>query len=82
MMYPFNLINNKYKLLAWSSKFLGNIYLNGEDKQIPLPDKFVEPEIVYYPFTRGLAIQGHPEYSDCPTSTKDTCLDLIEQYLL
>ena len=82
MMYPFNLDNASYNILGWSSVALSNTYLNGDNKEINLPAKFVEPEIVYYPKGRSLAIQGHPEFDKCPQATKDLCLDLITNYLL
>jgi len=82
MMYPFDLNNKSYKILGWSSVSLSNTYLNGDNKEIKLPAKFVEPEIVYYPKGRSLAIQGHPEFDSCPQQTKDLCLDLITNYLL
>ena len=82
MMYPFNLENNKYNLLGWTKVSRSMIYLDGEDKQIKIPSKFVEPEIIYYPDTRSLAIQGHPEFPGCNKNTKTLCLDLIDNYLL
>jgi gamma-glutamyl-gamma-aminobutyrate hydrolase PuuD len=81
MMFPYNLPKNNYKVLGWSTQHRSLTYLNGEDKEINLPEKFVEPEIVYYPKKYSLAIQGHPEFSTCPTATKKMCLDLIKNYL-
>lgn len=72
MMFPFELEQNvDYILLAWSKHFRSTTYLNGNDEEIELPPHFLEPEIVYYPKTRSLCIQGHPEYSICPKETKD-----------
>lgn len=82
MMYPFDLEDHNYNLLGWSKVSKSMVYLDGEDKQIELPVKFVEPEIIYYPQTRALAIQGHPEFSTCNVNTKELCLDLIDNYLL
>jgi len=81
MMYPFNLEDSRYRLLGWASKFQSLVYLDGSNKQKSLPNKFVEPEIVYYPNSRSLAIQGHPEHLDCNEQTKELCLNLIEDYL-
>lgn len=82
MMYPFNINSNNYSLVGWSTMHRSMVYLDGDDKQIELPERFVEPEIVYYKNLHGLAIQGHPEFSGCNKATKDLCLDLIETYLL
>jgi anthranilate/para-aminobenzoate synthase component II len=57
MMYPWGVRN---ELLAWSSYARSNTY-EGEtkDDQLSVP---LEPEAVYFPDVRGLAIQGHPEW--------------------
>lgn len=69
MMHPYDLNNKDYQLLGWAHQH-SNCYLDGDDKQIPYfwkPDT-EEPEVVFYPRTRALAIQCHPEimplYSD------------------
>ena len=61
MMYPFKLNKSKYELVAYSSYFRSGVYLNGNNKQIEMPSDFLEPEIVFYPNTKSLAIQPHPE---------------------
>lgn len=62
MMFPFLLDENKYELLGWSTKQLSNTYLVQDD--VPIDPKTInfETEIVYYPETKTLAIQGHPEW--------------------
>jgi len=62
MMYPFNLSNDLYKIIAHTKSNLSNTYLNGDDMEKFLPSNFVEPEIVYYYNINALCIQGHPEY--------------------
>lgn len=57
MMFPFKV---KHKMLAWSREPLSDFYdLNNKTRLTELP---VEPEIVYFPAIKGLAIQGHPEF--------------------
>lgn len=82
MMYPFNLPKDNYELIAWSTKFKSPTYLNGDNEEIKLDPNFLEPEIVFYPNTKSLCIQGHPEYGNCPEETKDYCFSLINSYLL
>lgn len=60
MMNHYNLIKEKYRTLAISYENLSDIYET--DKGDIKMDS--EPEIVYYPEIRGLAIQGHPEIMD------------------
>lgn len=80
MMFPFNLDKNYYKILAHSEYNRSNIYLNGKNENINLPSNFVEPEIVWYPNSKSLAIQGHPEYGSCPYFTTVECLKLINKF--
>jgi GMP synthase-like glutamine amidotransferase len=82
MMFPFNLGKRDYDLLAWSTKHLSNVYLNGENKQKELPSDFLEPEIVYYKGTNSLAIQGHPEFSNADEYFVQLTIKLITKYLL
>jgi gamma-glutamyl-gamma-aminobutyrate hydrolase PuuD len=63
MMYPFNLSEQDYSIIAHADK-LSSTYLNGWNEERSLHENFVEPEIVYYPKTNSLCIQGHPEYMD------------------
>lgn len=81
MMFPYNLKKNKYNVLGWSKRFISNTYLNGKDEEIDLPTDFLEPEIVYYKNTNSLCIQGHPEMSKCPESTKNTLINIINSVL-
>lgn len=61
MMYPFELPKENYRVLAYTDYKSKNHYLNGDNISIDVPEHFVEPEIVYYPKTNSLCIQGHPE---------------------
>ena len=63
MMWPYNLRGNDYSIIAHADG-LSSKYLNGFNEDNELPENFVEPEIVYYPKTNCLCIQGHPEYMD------------------
>lgn len=82
MMNPFNLDSDRFELIAWSKYFRSPNYLNGDNEQMEVPDGFLEPEIVFYPQSRSLCIQGHPEMGGCPEETKDLCLELIDNYLV
>jgi len=81
MMYPFNLSEKQYQIVGYSKYFLSDKYLNGKDQNIELPLNFVEPEIVYYPETKSLCIQGHPEMNDCPEKTKQLVFNLMNYFL-
>lgn len=39
-------------------------------------------EVVYFPHVRGLGIQPHPEWDDCPQEFIDYCVRKIKEYLL
>lgn len=81
MIYPFDLNEKDYELIAYSEYFQSNTYLNGDNEEIELSKDFLEPEIVYYKKTNALCIQGHPEWSHCEKRTSDMCLNLIDKYL-
>ena len=81
MMYPYSLDEENYQIIASSKYYLSNTYLNGNDDNIVLPKNFEECEIVFYPKSNSLGIQGHPEMGNCPEETKSLCLTLIQQIL-
>lgn len=54
----------EHELIAWSSHNKSIVYYNGHDKEIKLPDNFKEPEVIWYPKTKSLAIQAHPEWTN------------------
>ena len=64
MMYPFDMKDSKYELIAYSSNFRSGVYLNGKDEQIKITPNFLEPEVVFYPNSNSLAVQPHPEIAD------------------
>ncbi len=78
MMYPWDI---DYELLAWSSDSKSTMYL-GEDNKPLKADGFCEPEVVYFPRVRGLAIQGHPEWMGANDEFVHYCNDLVCKYLL
>lgn len=86
MMYPFDLKDEEYSLLAWSSNSqAGNVprsdvYLGEDDMIVQIPDK--EPEVVWFPKTRSIAIQGHPEWATHNGVYQRYCRDLVTKYLL
>lgn len=81
MMFPYNLPKENYQIIATSTHFLSDTYLDGINSEKELPKNFEECEIVYYPQKKSLCIQGHPEFSNCPENTVQECLNLIENYL-
>ena len=82
MMYPFKLKSEFYEILYHSTYFNSDTYLNGDNEEIQLPSNFVEPEIVMYPNSRALAIQGHPEWMGEEHAAVKMTLNLINDKLL
>lgn len=67
--YPWNLHNDEYELLGWCLEE-SRIHLNGDNKEIEFPSYaytpegiLMEPEILWFPKTKSLMCQGHPEMS-------------------
>lgn len=64
--YPFRLPKEDYKILGWS-KGLSRFHQGGDKKEM---NPEVECEIVYYPKTKCLAIQSHPEWQFPPKNNE------------
>ncbi len=78
MVYPFELPQENYVIIAQSLTPRSTTYLNGDNEEYEnIP---AEPEIVYYPKTRSLGVQGHPEMMG-NKETHDYLNKLIKQYL-
>jgi putative glutamine amidotransferase len=56
MMNPFG---TKHDLIAWATEKQSHCYLSEREKEIEMS---VEPEIIYFPAVKGLAVQWHPEF--------------------
>lgn len=83
MMYPFNLNKEDYEILGYSLFHKSDVYLNGENENIELPENFLEPEIVYYQNSNSLCIQSHPEWiRDSNDGSLKIIINLIRKKLL
>lgn len=58
-MYPWGMPKDNFKLLAWTNNICGHHY-GSDDTEMVLPDG-KECEVVFFPKTKCLGIQGHPE---------------------
>lgn len=65
--YPFNMLKARYKILGWTENMLKH-HKDGDDRELA-PEK--ECEIVYYPYTKCLGIQSHPEMMFPPRSNQE-----------
>ena len=81
MMYPW-VKGVDYQLLAWSSTNLSSCYEDEYAAPIHEMVAHVEPEVIYFPKTRGLAIQGHPEWMEQADPFVKYCNEKIEALLL
>lgn len=61
MMFPYTLPASKFDILGWSSTHRSRTYLGGNNKEISLPGRFQECEVIHFKETDSLAIQWHPE---------------------
>ena len=71
MMYPFDV---PHKMLAWTSENKSSFYEDDKGRVNMVGRR--EPEVVYFPNIRGLAIQGHPEWA-VGTKFADYCNGLV-----
>ena len=75
--FPFNLPTNKYKLLAWTEN-ISPYHENSKQEEMNPP---VEVEAIYFPKTRCLGIQGHPEWQLEDKETINWCRQLLNTLL-
>lgn len=81
MMWPYN--GTEHKLIAWSSKNLSKIYAFGNgDTDVVRAIEHPEPEVVWFPKIKGLAIQGHPEFMDERDEFVQYCMELVRKYIV
>ena len=79
MMWPYN--GTDHKLLAWSSEPKAKIYAFGHGR-VKHVIQNPEPEVVWFPKIKGLAIQGHPEFQDPDCDFVQYVMDLVRGYCL
>lgn len=79
MCYPFDLPKEDYEIIGYAIPHLSKHYLNGNNKEEVEPP--VEPEIIWYPKKRSLAIQGHPEYMGKDEPFPVYCRNLVKKYI-
>lgn len=85
MMFPYDLPEASYELLAWAHPARSTKYLvsadNHEERGMELRE---EPEVVWFPLSKSLAIQGHPEFHRSPEKDPfvQYCMELTRKYIL
>jgi gamma-glutamyl-gamma-aminobutyrate hydrolase PuuD len=74
MLYPFDV---EHEMVAWSAPALSSHYLDVNDP-IEVP---IEPEFVYFPKEKGIAIQWHPEYMRYEMEAQEYVKEQLEKRL-
>lgn len=69
------------ELIAWTKK-LSPYHLGEDNKDYGFPDDYKEPEVVFYPQTRSLAIQSHPEMMPIGCEWVKFCQQLVTEKLI
>lgn len=82
MAYPFDLPEDSYKIIATSEIRLSDHYLDGYNNKYNVNQILCEPEVIFYPKTRCLGIQYHPEYMRSNSASVKYTKELINKYLL
>lgn len=84
MMHPYNLHTQEYKIIATTPHNISKYFLNGMNQEVD--NRFIkvfgEPEIVWYPKIKALAIQGHPEFMPYESKFVQYCRNLVKEKLL
>lgn len=71
-----------HELIAWSSPSRSPHYIGNGGERHTREEVKVEPEVVYFPKTKALCIQGHPEYLWEGAPLVEYALELTKQYVL
>ncbi|HNG27797.1 MAG TPA: gamma-glutamyl-gamma-aminobutyrate hydrolase family protein [Chitinophagales bacterium] len=71
-----NLKGTKHELLAWDCNGNRNVLTDTNREQITIP------EVVYFPETNCLAIQGHPEWMRPTDKFVQWCVKQMEKYFV
>lgn len=82
MMFPFGV---DHKLIAWAKEPRSRgCYIVGNDQSEPAMEDKPEPEIVWFPKIKALAIQGHPEFHADPENDPfvQYCMKLVRQFII
>lgn len=82
MMAP---LDTKHRLLAWSEPARSKVYLDQFDKdcrELLNADLGLEPEAIWFPDTRSLGVQGHPEFLPDGHEFQKYCKKIIDQYII
>ncbi len=75
--YPFNLSEDQYKIIGWTESMLKH-HKDGKNQELA-PIK--ECEVVYYPKTKCLGIQSHPEEQESSAEAVVYFKDLLNKFL-
>lgn len=72
MCFPYEMPDDEYEVLAWAEQ-LSPIHTIQNEEQLNFPANslddnglFKEPEVIWYPKYKALAVQFHPEYDGAP----------------
>lgn len=81
MMYPYDV---EHELVAWATPRRSTVYITEADRDYEPMREHEEPEIVWFPKIKGLAIQGHPEFHARPETDPfvQYCMELTRKYIV
>ena len=78
-MYPYDMKEEHYEVLAYTNN-ISKIHQDGHGKEIS-DTPFNEVEICYFPVTKALGIQGHPENMDIRSDGVKYFQQLLTKFL-
>lgn len=93
MCFPYDMPSEDYQLLAWAEQLSARHLIQGYKDLFDTPKEahkpelftedgsFKEPEVIWYPKIRGLAIQSHPEWASSPKAFNLWANTLVNKYI-
>ena len=82
-----DLDGTNHELIAWAPKRLSSVYYGQQNVSAPhiasavMSETLKEPEVVFFPEIKGLAIQGHPEWANPDSMFVKKTLEWTVDYL-
>ena len=80
MMYPWTISKGDFEIIATTNPTRSKHYIS-DIKDPNINSCQLEPEVIWFPKTKCLAIQGHPEFMACDTPFNQYIKILIDKWI-
>lgn len=75
-----NVDPNNYILLGWAER-ISRHHLNGDNVDYRFPTDYKEPEVIFWPKTKSIGFQMHPEAMNPVCDLVKYCQEMVSKYI-